>query len=102
MGLSIIMGFIASIGLCVGTRTMKEQNKTRGIIQLVLTFVAPILTILFCSKKTDFVFGGTDWEFLIQTATVDKMIIPWIILVLYISLISLTVYNIVKIRENKK
>lgn len=100
MDLSIIMGFISGIGLWVGTRTFKE-NKTRGIVQLILTFISPVLTILWCSKKKDFVFGGTDWEFLIQTATVDKMIISWIILSLYIILIILTVYNIVKCRKSK-
>lgn len=102
MDLSIIMGFISSIGLSVGTRAMKGKSKTRGIIQLVLTFLAPILVILFCLEKDEFVFGGTDWEFLVHSATVDKMIIPWIILVIYISFIALTIYNIVKNRAIKE
>lgn len=100
MDLSIIMGFISGIGLCVGSRAVKGKNKAIGIIQLILTFLAPILTILWCSKKNEFVFGGTDWEFLVQTTIIDKMIIPWIILLLYIVFIGLTIYNIIKIRES--
>ena len=60
MKFSVIMVFISCIELYIGMRTIKEENKARGVAQLVLTFLAPIITILFCSKKTDFVFGGTD------------------------------------------
>ena len=68
---------------------------------MILTFLAPVLTSLWCMKKSDFVFGGTDWEFLIQTAN-DKMIEPWLIFILYIVLIVLIIYNIFKIITNKK
>lgn len=101
LNLSIIMGFISGIGLCTGIRTMKEENKTIGIIQIILTFLAPISTILWCLKKTDFVFGGTDWQFIVQTAIVDKMIVSWIILLLYVILIGLIVYSFIKMNKRK-
>ncbi len=99
MNLDMVMGFIAGIGLYTGIITIFEGNKKLGIIQLILTFSAPIFTSLWCAKKSSFVFGGTDWEFLTQTATVDKMIQPWLILIIYICLIGLIIYNIVKIKK---
>lgn len=102
MNVSVIIGFISGIGLCVGIRTVTEESKTRGMIQFIVTFLAPVLTILFCSKKNEFVFGGTDWEFLIQTAIIDKMMEPWMILMIYVILIGITIYNIIKIYRNKK
>lgn len=102
MNLDMIVGFIAGVGLYTGVRTIFETSKKMGIIQLVLTFLAPVITSLWCMKKTDFVFGGTDLEFLVQTATVDKMIEPWIILLIYIVLIGIIIYNISKLKIIKK
>ncbi len=102
MNLDMILGFIAGFGLSTGVKTLFKGNKKLGIIQLILTFLNPVLISLWCAKKARFVFGGTDWEFLIQTATVDKMIEPWLILILYICLIGLIVYNLVEIKKNTK
>lgn len=53
-------------------------------------------------EKEDFVFGGTDWEFMIQTATIDRMLEPWLILALFIILLVLIFINIFKlIKKNK-
>lgn len=86
----------------IGVRTIMAKSKTMGIILLVLTIVNPILVHLWCMKKESFVFGGTDLEFLVQTALVDKMIEPWLLLILYIALIGLMIYNIIKIGNKKK
>lgn len=102
MNLDMVIGFIAGVGLYTSIRTIIEVSKKNGIIQLILTFLVPIFTSLWCMKKSSFLFGGTDWEFLIQTATVDKMIEPWLILILYFILIGLTIYNIFKIRGRNK
>ena len=102
MNLDMVMGFIVGFELYASVRTIIKGSKKNGIIQLILTFLAPIVTCLWCMKKSSFVFGGTDWEFLIQTATVDQMIEPWLILMLYVILIGLTIYNIFEIRERNK
>lgn len=99
MDLSTIVGFIS--GFCfVENIFMLKKNKKLGVIGLVLTVIAPVALSLFCSQKSDFVFGGTDWEFLVQTATIDGLIEPWLILLLYIALISLTIYSLIKYRKN--
>lgn len=102
MDLDMIIGFIAGLGLATGVRVIMEDSKKRGIVQLILTFLVPILTSLFCLKKKQFVFGGTDWEFLIQTATVDKMIEPWLLLIMYIILIFLIIYNMYSLIKKRK
>ena len=99
MYLDIIIGFIAGICLSSGVITVLRGNKKMGVIQLILTIISPILIYLWCKKKTSFVFGGTDWEFLVQTAMVDKTPEPWLILILYIVLICITIFNIVKVRK---
>lgn len=99
MDLNFIIGFLVGIGFYTGIRTIQISSKTRGIIQIVVTFLAPILFHFWCLKKSNFVFGGSDWEFLIQTATVDKMIEPWLILIIYIGFIALILYNLVQIRK---
>lgn len=50
--------------------------------------------------KNRFVFGGTDFEFLIQTAIVNKRPEPWIILVLFIPLmiiVFVNIWNLIKV-----
>lgn len=102
MYFEIFLGIITGLGLYTGVRTIIDNSKKRGALQLALSIIAPLLAELWCLKKTNFVFGGTNWEFLVQTATVDKMIEPWLILVLYLFLIGLTLHNIMKLRENSK
>ena len=73
-----------------------------GIIQLILTIIVPILISLWCLKKENFVFGGIDWEFMIQTATIDGMLEPWLILALFIMLLVLIFINIFKLIKKDK
>ena len=72
MNLSFVIGFFVGIGFYTGVRTIQISNKKRGIIQIVLTFLIPILIHLWCLKKSSFVFGGSDWEFLIQKPMLIK------------------------------
>ena len=58
--------------------------------------------MLMINKKENFVFGGSDWEFMIQTATIDGRLEPWLILALFIILLVLIFINIFKlIKKNK-
>ena len=97
MNLDMIMGFFAGLGIYVSARAFIQINKKIGIAQLILTLISPIFVSLWCMKKEDFVFGGTDWEFLVQTATVDKCLQPLLILFLYALFICITSYSIIKI-----
>lgn len=101
MNLDMVLGFFAGLGLYTGVRTIVEVSKKLGIIQLVLTFSAPILTSFWCTKKSAFAFKGTDFEFLIHTATVNKCFFPWLILVLYVSLTIMIISNIIRIIKVK-
>lgn len=65
---------------------------------MLLTVITPIATYLFCERKSSFAFGGTDLEFLFHTATVDKMIVPWLILAMFLTLIVLIGINIYKLK----
>ena len=78
------IGVITIIGLIIGILTLIKGNKKMGIMQLVLTIIFHVATLLWCHKKNQFVFGGTNFEFIIQTATVDKMIEPYLIFLLFI------------------
>ena len=74
---------------CYGVVGLVEPSASRAYIRELL-------------KKEDFVFGGTDWEFMIQTATIDGMLEPWLILALFIILLVLIFINIFKlIKKNK-
>lgn len=102
MYLSLIMGFISGIGFCVAIETIKKTNKINGILQLLLTILLPIISVLWCSQKNKFVFGGSNLDFFIRTLIIDKHIISWTIAITYIAFIGLMLYNIFKIQENKK
>jgi len=95
-----VIGLITGLGIISGI--LIKRDKEMGIIQLILTIIVPISISLWCLKKEDFVFGGTDWEFMIQTATIDRMLEPWLILALFIILLVLIFINIFKlIKKNK-
>lgn len=97
-----VIGLITGLGIISGILTLIKRDKKMGIIQLILTIIVPISISLWCLKKKDFVFGGTDWEFMIQTATIDRMLEPWLILALFIILLVLIFINIFKlIKKNK-
>lgn len=97
-----VIGLITGLGIISGILTLIKRDKKMGIIQLILTIIVPISISLWRLKKEDFVFGGTDWEFMIQTATIDRMLEPWLILALFIILLVLIFINIFKlIKKNK-
>lgn len=97
-----VIGVITIIGLIIGILTLIKGNKKIGIMQLILTIIFPVATLLWCHKKNQFVFGGTNFEFIIQTATIDKMIEPYLIFLLLIILIVLIGINVFKLLERKK
>lgn len=99
--MDFIIGLLTGFGIIIGIVTILKNNKTRGIMEIILSVLALIITYAFISKKNTFVFGGSNGEFLIQSAIVDKMLFPWIILLIYIALIVLTVINIYKLKESK-
>ncbi len=79
-----VIGAITILGLLAGVYTFFKKSKINGITQLIVAVICPIITIMFCSLKDKHAFGGTDWEFLLHSATVDAEIWPWIALVLLI------------------
>lgn len=97
-----VIGVITIIGLIIGILTLIKGSKKMGIMQLILTIIFPVATLLWCHKKNQFVFGGTNFEFIIQTATIDKMIEPYLIFLLLIILIVLIGINVFKLLERKK
>ena len=100
--MDLVIGIITGLGIISGILTLIKRDKKMGIIQLILTVIVPILISLWCLKKEDFVFGGTDWQFMIQTATIDRMVEPWLILTLFIILLVLIFINVFKlIKKNK-
>ena len=92
--MDLVIGLITGLGIISGILTLIKRDKKMGIIQLILTIIVPISISLWRLKKEDFVFGGTDWEFMIQTATIDRMLEPWLILTLFIILLILIFINI--------
>lgn len=96
------IGVITIIGLIIGILTLIKGNKKMEIMQLVLTIIFHVATLLWCHKKNQFVFGGTNFEFIIQTATVDKMIEPYLIFLLFIILIVLIGINVFKLIRKEK
>ena len=97
-----VIGIITGLGIISGILTLIKRDKKMGIIQLILTIIVPILISLWCLKKENFVFGGIDWEFMIQTATIDGMLEPWLILALFIMLLVLIFINIFKLIKKDK
>lgn len=96
--MDFIIGLLTGFGITTGIFAIKNDNKKLGIIQMLLTVITPVATYLFCARKSGFAFGGTDLEFLLHTAIVDKMIVPWLILVMFLILITLMVINVYKLR----
>lgn len=97
-----VIGFITVLGIITGIFSIIKGDKKIGITQLLLALIFPIIIVLYCLKKESFVFGETDWNFLIQTAFVDRLIEPWIILILFIVLLILMFINLLKFINTKK
>ena len=97
--MDFLIGLLTGLGITIGTFTILKNSKIIGITGITLSIIAPIITYIFVSKKETFAFGGSNGEFLIQSAFVDKMIFPWLIILIYIVLIILTIINIYKLKE---
>ena len=100
--MKLIIGVITVLGVLAGMCILLRKDIIKGIGQLVLAVVCPLITISYLSLKEDRAFGGTDWEFLVHSATVDGDIWPWIILILFvveIIYIIRTICVIIKKRE---
>lgn len=78
-----LVGIITICGLVTGSYSLMKINRAKGIIELILAVLCPVLTLTFCSLRNDRAFGGAKWEFLIHSATIDRDIWPYIILILF-------------------
>ena len=78
-----ILGIITLLGVLAGVYTFLKTDKFKGICQLILAVICPIIIISFLSLKESHAFGGTDWEFLVHSATIDGNILPWLNLMLF-------------------
>ena len=97
-----IIGIISVLGIMTGIFSILKQNKVNGIIRIVLAIVCPIIAVWFCSLKESRAYGGTDWEFMLHSATVDGDFYPWILLVLLgveVILIAGTIVKVIKARK---
>ena len=94
-----IIGFITVLGILTGIYMIIKNKKANGIVCVVLAIVCTFIPVWFCSLKENRMFGGTDWEFMIQSATVDYEIYPWILLILLaveVILITETIFKLLK------
>ena len=79
-----IIGLVTVLGILTGVFVLLRDNKSKGIMQILLAVICPVLTWLLCSLKESHAFGGTDWQFIVHTATVDVSPLPWIILLMFV------------------
>ena len=79
-----IIGLVTVLGILTGVFVLLRDNKSKGIMQILLAVICPVLTWLLCSLKETHAFGGTDWQFIVHTATVDVSPLPWIILLMFV------------------
>ena len=94
-----IIGVITLAGVLSGIYSLFRTNKLSGISQIALAAVCPLIMISFLSLKKNHAFGGTDWEFLFHSATIDGIPLVWIIFILFILeiiLIGRTIFIIAK------
>ena len=92
-----IIGVITLLGVLAGIYTFLKTDKFIGICQLILATVCPLITMSFLSLKEGHAFGGTDWEFLVHSATIDGSILPWICFILFVVDIICIVRTVCKI-----
>lgn len=98
-----IIGVITLLGILTAIWKILKHNKATGICQVVLAIVCAVFVLWFCSLKEGRVFGGTDWEFMVHSASVDGDLCPWIILVLLgveVILIIGTITKLLKAKED--
>jgi len=82
MGLRFL-SILFFIGCLFAVFIMIKIDRKMGLLQIITTIGFLIATKWFCSLKYQFAFGGTDWEFLIHSALVDRMFAPYFILLLF-------------------
>lgn len=93
----LVIGIISVFGVLTGIFRLFKFNKVNGIIQVALSALCPIIAVWFCALKESRAYGGTDLQFIIQSATVDGNVYPWILLILLIIVIILIVETILKL-----
>lgn len=100
----IIIGVVLGITLYIGIRSVLSKNKKLGVIELILTFLAPTFTFLWCKWCLGSGFLENSFEILLKTIFCNnayQMFFSNLVLITYIFLIILTVYNILQIRKVK-
>lgn len=102
MFLDIIVGLIIGVSLVISIKSILIKNKMMGIMELILTIIFPVMYFIWCNMKIRFAFEGTDFEFLVQTIFIDRLIEPWLISILFILLVIITIYNLIFIVKIKK
>lgn len=100
-----VVGIITGLSLISGLYAVFKNKKIVGILQMVITIVFPIVLKVFCLLKYSMVYRDTDWKFLLQTAFIDGLIEPWLLLILFLIIIIFTsksLFNMFKeISKNK-
>lgn len=97
-----ILGIITLLGVLTGVYTFLKTDKFKGICQVILAVVSPVITMSFVSLKESRAFGGTDWEFLVHSATIDGSILPWLNLILFAIEVVFIVRTIFIISKKKE
>lgn len=100
--MNIYLIIITIISVISAIINIKNKKIKLSLLQIILSISNPIIIEMFCQKKYRFVFGGTDLEFLIQTALIDGLIEPWLILLINIVLIILIFICILKVQKNER
>lgn len=97
----ILIAF-AILNIIIGFINFRLKKIKLGIFQMLLSILTPIYVYFFCKLKERFVFGGSDFDFLIQTALIDGLIEPWIVLLIYIFLVYLIIISVINILKMNK
>lgn len=97
-----IVGVVTGLSLISGLYAVIKNKKNIGIVQIIIAIVFPIILKIFCLEKYSRMYGDTDWNFLLQTAFIDNLIEPWLLLILFIVLVAMTGISIFNIFKNTK
>ena len=96
--MNLIIAIITILGLLTAVYAFFKVSKAYGTVQFILSVVCPVVIKLFCSLKYVRAFGGSDWEFLWHSATIDGDLWSWVVfalLMLQIVLIFRTLLRII-------
>ena len=94
-----LIGIIVFCGFATGIYSLVRISKVKGMAELTLSSLCLIITILFSSLQNSRAFGGTKWDFFLHSVTVDGDILPWVLFILFISVIIFvmkTIFIVVK------